>query len=695
MRSATSRPGTGSRPPRHRRARGRMLLYLLPVIIAVAAGGIWYLSKKKTPSILDIVGRAPETSSIVLTISRPAEMLRDLASKAKSLSKQNPELGSSWEEARGEARKVLGFDFTDPAGWSKAGFDLSVPLMLAFQEFDKRGEPQSAVFTVGVSDGKAALEMIEGIASQEKATIKKDDGDPPITMIDGEAAVAVRKNRLYIAVGERRTDLAGVLRRYMRGEEKSPLSKNTDFRAAARGVAGKGLLGGYINLRSIIASISQRPYGPPPPPITKDFAALAFRCDEKETLVYLLLAGESGLLEFLEPGAECRDFLASMDEPLAAYTFSMARPVEFVLHFMQESGAGDQVAAVKGQISMMTGLSFEKLASLARNGAGGVALYPCEQRFSPISVASFIRLSDRPAALAALEQAMGPLASMGVFQVEKHGENVLYNQTGPYASSSIGIVGEYFVSGSAVAQIRNLASGKAAGWKPDCGGRGLLEAEMRLGKIVDVFGEMIPSEAHEVFSAMGFDANSRLTATATRQGDGLLYRIGGEGSGAMLAATIAAIAIPNLVQSGREANQVVAIASLRTISTAQNTWHRNDHDLNALLDFTPQYRSLHYQLDLAGRKISYIDKALADASGVGGIPKHGYLFGDMTTHWQTGRYNYRYEYGLCAWPAKYGKTGTMTFITSAEGTIFQQDRGLASGPITVYPNTAVGWEIVH
>jgi len=222
---------------------------------------------------------------------------------------------------------------------------------------------------------------------------------------------------------------------------------------------------------------------------------------------------------------------------------------------------------------------------------------------------------------------------------------------------------------------------------------------VRLRETVDIFGEMIPGEASEIFSAMGFDANSRLTMTATRQGDGLLCRIGGEGSGAMLAATIAAVAIPKLVQSGRGSrtgsNAVAAMAGLRTISAAQNTWHRSDHDNNKILDYTSQYRLLHYQIDSAGRKVSYIDQPLANASGVGGISKNGYLFCDMTSHFQTGLFNWRYEYGICAWPAQYGRTGTLTLITSAEGTIYQRDMGANSGPITVYPDTSVGWIIVY
>jgi len=161
------------------------------------------------------------------------------------------------------------------------------------------------------------------------------------------------------------------------------------------------------------------------------------------------------------------------------------------------------------------------------------------------------------------------------------------------------------------------------------------------------------------------------------------------------AAEAAPPAEPRVSRRKIESNELSAVAGLRTIAAAQSTWHRNDHDNNAILDFTPTYRNLHYQLDLAGRKVGYIDQALANASGVGGISKSGYRFGDMTAHWQTGPYNFAYEFANCAWPAEYGVTGRHTFVISADGTIFKRDLGLASTLIPIFPNTSAGWTLVH
>jgi len=142
-----------------------------------------------------------------------------------------------------------------------------------------------------------------------------------------------------------------------------------------------------------------------------------------------------------------------------------------------------------------------------------------------------------------------------------------------------------------------------------------------------------------------------------------------------------------------EANERLAVAGLRMIATGQNTWRRNDWDNNGLLDYTRQYRNLYYQLDMAGRPLAIIPKQFADASG--GASCRGYFFADLTANWQTGPYNWQYEFGICAWPAKYGITGRHTFVISAEGTVYQRDMGIASGPVNVFPNVGIGWQLAH
>jgi len=136
------------------------------------------------------------------------------------------------------------------------------------------------------------------------------------------------------------------------------------------------------------------------------------------------------------------------------------------------------------------------------------------------------------------------------------------------------------------------------------------------------------------------------------------------------------------------------ISSFRSIAAAQNTWRQNDLDGNDVKDYARRYRMLYYQPDSSGRPVALIDKALADASGPGGVSEAGYLFADITGD-ANGPYDYRRQFGFCAWPATYGRSGKWTYITSAKGIIYRKDAG--GKPVTTWPKDLEkeGWEIVR
>jgi len=156
---------------------------------------------------------------------------------------------------------------------------------------------------------------------------------------------------------------------------------------------------------------------------------------------------------------------------------------------------------------------------------------------------------------------------------------------------------------------------------------------------------------------------------------------------------MSAVASPGAAGS-ISANEMSAVASLLAIATAQNTWHQNDLDGNGVLDYTPQYRNLHYQTNSSGKPVALIPRALADASGVAGLPYKGYRFGDMVVHWQMGLFDFRYQFGHSAWPVTYGVTGCHTFIINTGRLIRKRDLGPASTIMVIYPNTSYGWSTV-
>jgi type IV pilus assembly protein PilA len=112
-------------------------------------------------------------------------------------------------------------------------------------------------------------------------------------------------------------------------------------------------------------------------------------------------------------------------------------------------------------------------------------------------------------------------------------------------------------------------------------------------------------------------------------------------------AIIAAIAIPNLIESRKGSNEAAAIGALRTIASAQTLFHDGDKDKNGVLDYATSIGALG--------KAGLVDSQLA--TGV----KQGYEFvigGVDLTHWQAK-----------ARPTTTGKTGDRFFFVDESGVI--------------------------
>jgi type IV pilus assembly protein PilA len=152
-------------------------------------------------------------------------------------------------------------------------------------------------------------------------------------------------------------------------------------------------------------------------------------------------------------------------------------------------------------------------------------------------------------------------------------------------------------------------------------------------------------------------------------------------------AIIAAIAIPSLLAARRSSLETNSVGSCRTYSSSQTMFKRNDWDADGAMEYAMPFTLLNTQQDSDGTTIQLIDSAFAAAT-VGGIPKHGYIFADMTDingvlglvpiDWEV-------DYGLCARPVRYGRTGYRTFIVSTNGTVFGRDDGSIGVMITTYP----------
>ena len=173
-------------------------------------------------------------------------------------------------------------------------------------------------------------------------------------------------------------------------------------------------------------------------------------------------------------------------------------------------------------------------------------------------------------------------------------------------------------------------------------------------------------------------------------------------------AVIAAIAIPNLMQSKIASNESAAIAAMKAYLGAQNTFKRTAFYGTAIGQVYANptdgkgYTDL-YQLgyvgttDVAKEILKLVDVSFANASTAITVatsqkPKAGYRFADLATS-STVALDFSVDCGLCGAPAKYNRSGRQVFIIDLTGTIYQKDAsgttGVVVAPATDYPTPAV------
>jgi type II secretory pathway pseudopilin PulG/Cu/Ag efflux protein CusF len=112
-------------------------------------------------------------------------------------------------------------------------------------------------------------------------------------------------------------------------------------------------------------------------------------------------------------------------------------------------------------------------------------------------------------------------------------------------------------------------------------------------------------------------------------------------------APLAAIAIPNLTESRKRANEASAIGALRTIHSSQSMFRDGDMDKNGILDYASSLGKLH-------------DAALIDSTLASGT-KSGYVISILGSSDST--------WSARADPAMPSKTGDRSFFVDESGVI--------------------------
>jgi prepilin-type N-terminal cleavage/methylation domain-containing protein len=145
-------------------------------------------------------------------------------------------------------------------------------------------------------------------------------------------------------------------------------------------------------------------------------------------------------------------------------------------------------------------------------------------------------------------------------------------------------------------------------------------------------------------------------------------------------AIIAAIAIPNLLESRMQANESAAIGALKTYASNQSIYQKanysgaNNNQGGGPKRFASSFTNLGgtaAHKNAGGTLLALIPDVFATAT-VATTPYQGYFFTN-----DAAVTNFAFDFGLYADPAMYGKSGINSFHIGGQGVILQKDLATA------------------
>jgi len=151
-------------------------------------------------------------------------------------------------------------------------------------------------------------------------------------------------------------------------------------------------------------------------------------------------------------------------------------------------------------------------------------------------------------------------------------------------------------------------------------------------------------------------------------------------------------------------NELDTIQTCLAVVDAQREYAALDPDKDGMRNYATKFisdpgkRNGLYWKTPEGEPLSPLGPLVAEASREGyrragvnvPIPYHGYYYRLLTAqgnHAGGGAYDYMVSekliggFALVAWPARYGNSGIMTFITNHDGVVYQKDLGHATAAI--------------
>jgi hypothetical protein len=178
-----------------------------------------------------------------------------------------------------------------------------------------------------------------------------------------------------------------------------------------------------------------------------------------------------------------------------------------------------------------------------------------------------------------------------------------------------------------------------------------------------------------------------------------------------------------LIDRNIPGNHSNAGVALKSLVIQEGIWRAMDIDRNGVADYwTRDIAAFYTAHDASGNAVKLIDKAfaLADAApartypelGKEPVPKQGYFFKAVKTD-RDGKplvdpasvptsagnlapipSTHPARFAFCAYPARYGKDGKLTFIVCEEGVVWQKDLGPGAKGLEAWPKdeTQAGWK---
>jgi len=664
---------TGTAPEMEKSPRALMWA----VLALIALLFVWLSFGGRAPShdALKLAAEAPEGTVLLAAVRHPEATFGEAINAFKESSTENRKL---MKDAMLSARHVLGFDFDDAEAFAKAGLDISAPLTMALLELDRYGDPKGVVFSLGISDRDAVLKTLEGIAKNLGGEFAEDkEAEPTVQLmrgggkIDFDTGAIVTRNRLYLAIGDDNLNKAEALRTFLKDSEEKPIRKTARFRDAVAELDWSGEMSGYVDLAEILSRLPKRDR----PAIADEFLAAAFATTDAGGSLALLLSKESGLKDYLEPGASCRDFIKKADKPLAAFAVSIRDPEGLVTYIIEHTVPEDEKDAIKKEIDRDMKRNFntslKELCTLFKDGVGGMLLYSLPQGGfgTPVSVLAFLKVNDRDKGLALIQKSK----VISFLQRKDYGDNVVYSQRGGFIGAAIGLVDDYIVLGTAVNEIENLAAGKGKGWSPQCGGKGLASGEAFVGELLKALEKELPREARPMVKEF-FDKDDHVSVAVERRGRSLVCttesRFKNRVMGLMpLAGIVTAVTVPNVLESPITTNEAAAVKMLYAYMTEQEHFREDDYDQDGIKNYAVGLASFAGLVDASGEPIDALPQEFINATSPATAYK-GYYYVDIVD-WQASRQGY----GLCAVPAEYATTSRKIFIINKMARIYWQDFG--------------------